>query len=602
MSRIPRFEWIGWLFLSSAVAYGQTTRRVSVDSAGAQGDGAGDSSSISADGRWVAFTSHADNLVPGDSNQEEDVFIHDCLAHTTECVSVDPAGLPGNGMSFGEFSRFISADGRFVVFTSLASDLVPGDANGLADVFLRDRQSGTTEIVSISTGGSAGDGDSYAYSVSRDGRFVAFGSKATTFAPGATGAWALNYVRDRQLGTTEVVSIDSNGVLANNYCGRAALSGDGRFVAFGSTATNLDPGDANGFQDVFLRDRLSGTTELVSLSSSGTQGNETSVYPWVSDDGRYVEFMSLASNLAGSDWLGTWDVFVRDRQAATTELVSVAMNGSAGNSPSDGGSMTPDGRFVAFESYASDLVPGDTNGDVDIFVRDRLSGTTQRVSLSTGGAQAQGWSQLPTISDDGGRVVFISTAANLGPPDTNGVNDTFLRDRNATTTTDFTSLCDPGAGSVIACPCGNPPSGPDRGCDNSAGTGGASLSASGNTELTADGLEFTASGARIDALCILAQGTAPIANGVVYGQGVRCIGGSIRRLFTGVAAGGTATIPDLVAGDTPVSVRSAQKGDVISPGQSRWYLLYYRDPFVLGGCPPTSTFNSTQTGRIDWSY
>jgi hypothetical protein len=165
----------------------------------------------------------------------------------------------------------------------------------------------------------------------------------------------------------------------------------------------------------------------------------------------------------------------------------------------------------------------------------------------------------------------------------------------------MTTLCDPGANGTQACPCSNPPSSGSRGCDNSAGTGGASLAAAGDPYLETDSLVFTTSGERATATSVLLQGTTGLASGVIYGQGVRCAGGTLTRLYTKTASGGSITVPDLGAGDPSVSSRSASKGDLIQAGQSRWYLVYYRDPTVLGGCPASSTFNATQTGRVDWS-
>jgi hypothetical protein len=202
------------------------------------------------------------------------------------------------------------------------------------------------------------------------------------------------------------------------------------------------------------------------------------------------------------------------------------------------------------------------------------------------------------VSADGRFVAFESSASNLVSGDFNNYDDIFLRDRFAS---GFTSLCDPGSGGVLACPCSNPPSGPGRGCDNSSSTGGASLAASGDAYLAVDSLVFTTSGEKPTATSILLQGTASPAAGVVYGQGVRCVGGALKRLFTKTASGGGITVPDFGGGDPSVSARSAAKGDTISPGQSRWYLVYYRDPTVLGGCPASSTFNATQTGQTTWS-
>jgi hypothetical protein len=153
---------------------------------------------------------------------------------------------------------------------------------------------------------------------------------------------------------------------------------------------------------------------------------------------------------------------------------------------------------------------------------------------------------------------------------------------------------------VSACPCSNPPAGSGRGCDNSSATGGAALSASGVAYLSIDSLVFATGGEKPSATSILLQGDAPIASGIVFGQGLRCAGGALKRLYTKTASAGSISAPDFGAGDPNVSTRSAQLGDTLQPGSTRWYLVYYRDPLVLGGCPAASTFNATQTGQIRW--
>jgi hypothetical protein len=208
-------------------------------------------------------------------------------------------------------------------------------------------------------------------------------------------------------------------------------------------------------------------------------------------------------------------------------------------------------------------------------------------------------SSLPSIPPDGRYVAFLSYAEDLVPADTNSTADIFIRDRVGGT--NFTSLCDPGSNGVIGCPCSNAPSGLGRGCDNSFATGGAILSASGGAFLSSDSLMFTTSDEAPTALSVLTQWTGTNATGAIFGMGVRCTSGSFKRLYTKPAVGGSITAPDFAAGDAQVSVRSAALGDVIFAGQSRWYLVYYRDPIVLGGCPATSTFNATQTGVVTWS-
>jgi hypothetical protein len=203
------------------------------------------------------------------------------------------------------------------------------------------------------------------------------------------------------------------------------------------------------------------------------------------------------------------------------------------------------------------------------------------------------------VSVDGRFVAYSSFAGTLVPGDTNGVWDAFIVDRFAPP--NFVSICTPGFDGVVPCPCGNSPGGGDRGCDNSSATGGAILSATGGTYVSSDSLEFHVDGATPSALGLLLQGTAAIPTGAVYGQGVRCVGGSITRLGAKHASGGSMTIPDFEAGDPQVTAASAAKGDQIRAGDSRYYLVYYRDPAVLGGCPASSTFNATQAGRVEWS-
>jgi len=586
---------------------GQVTRRVSVSTGGTQADGMSWPSAISADGRWVVFQSDATNLVPGDSNAAPDIFLHDRLTGATELVDVDSNGVHANaGSSLLDGETPISADGRFVVFYSVATNLVPGDVNGAQDAFLRDRQNGTTELVSVATNGAQGNDSSQACSVSSDGRFVAFLSRATNLTPAGSGGYSQVYVRDRTLAVTECVSVDPSGLPGDGDIYGASLSSDGRYVAFHGLATSLVAGDTNGKQDVFLRDRQNAATELVSVHTFGFQATDDSYHGRVSADGRFIVFFSLAMNLTNGDaWPPTdFDVFLRDRQNGTTQCVSLTPAGLTGNSHSSFPSISEDGRYVAFETSATDFLPlnTDTNGVPDVYLWDRLTNTKVRVSVSSGGAQSNGQSSRPSLSAGGQVVAFTSSGNHLVPSDTNGTADIFVRQwQDGTARTAFTRWCTPGTGAVIACPCSNPPVGPERGCDNSGATGGASLCASGNTDLSADGLVFTVYGEQPNALSILVQGNTPASSGIVYGQGVRCLAGTIRRLYTGFAQGGTIVLPNLPAGGTPVSVRSARTGDVILPGQSRWYFVFYRDPVVLGGCPAVATFNATDTGEISWS-
>jgi len=301
-------------------------------------------------------------------------------AGTTERVSVSSHGVQGNGDSTGPA---FSADGHVVAFVSDAKNLAPGDTNGKHcrpsflcgfDVFARDLTTGATDRVSVSSAGVQGNDISFSPAVSTDGRFVAFRSFASNLVAGDTNATDDVFVRDRQNGTTERVSVSSTGVQGNGPSFHPAISRDGRFVAFASITSTLVPGDSNGSEDVFVRDRQAGTTELASVSSLGAQGSGDSFAPAISRDGRFVAFASAATGLVPGDTNHKGDVLVRDRQAGTTVRVSVSSagaqaNGDSGVSRGDPGvALSADGQAVAFASDASNLVQGDTNGKIDIFV------------------------------------------------------------------------------------------------------------------------------------------------------------------------------------------------------------------------------------------
>ncbi len=341
----------------------------------------------------------------------------------------------------------VSADGRTVAFDSSASNLVAGDTNGASDVFVREIQSGTTELISVSTVGGVGNGGSTLPALSGDGRYVAFLSTASNLVAGDTNGKKDVFVRDRIGGTTTRASLDSLQDEANGDCEAPSLSSDGRYVVFSSVATDLVSGDGNGKKDIFRRDRDLAITIRVSLDVAGGDPNGDSEDPSVSDDGNTVAFASAAGDLHSDDPNATVDVFARDIAGATTHLISRAsasggVDGALGNAASGSVSAPPvrrvwisgDGRWVAFESGATNLVGGDTNGKVDIFVRDRVLKATERVSVHTDGTQALQDNAGPRISRDGRYVVWTSYAPNLVPSDNNAVHDCFLRDRTLGTT------------------------------------------------------------------------------------------------------------------------------------------------------------------------
>ena len=406
------------------------TTRVSVDSAGGEAnDRSEEFPAISADGCSVAFASRATNLVTADTNGLTDVFVHErCLGGVTSRVSVDDSGSEADGAST---RPAISGDGRFVAFQSGASNLVPGDTNGADDVFLHDLWTGATTRVSVGPGGVQASGASAKPAISTDGRFIAFESVASNLVPGDTNGLTDIFVHDREAGTTTRASVSSNGAQADASSFEPALSADGRVVTFFSPASNLVPGDTNNNYDVFVHDIPNGLTTRASVSSAGVEGNSFSFFSAISGDGRLVVFESLSSNLVEGDTNSNFDVFAHDLQTGATTRVSVATDGSQGNNGSYRPAVSFDGRFVAFHSFALNLVSGDTNGAPDVFVRDRTKGKTARVSVNRAGRQGLGPSFEPALSD-GLLLAYRSGAPNLVPADTNAVDDIFVAARPST--------------------------------------------------------------------------------------------------------------------------------------------------------------------------
>ena len=403
---------------------GPTTRE-SVDSLGQQAWGDSFYPSLSADGRWIAFTSEAADLVPGDTNGTRDVFLRDRLTGKTERVNLSSQGVQAN---YHSGLGSVSADGRFVCFDSWADNLVPGDTNICYDVFVRDRLTGQTTRVSVDSAGRQGRGASYVCAITPDGRFVAFGSDAPNLVPGDTNGYRDIFVHDRRSGETRRVSVDSAGREGNRWSDSPSISADGRFVAFMSDAEDLVPRDLNGREDVFVHDLRTARTTRVSVDSTGNEGDHISWYPEISADGRCVTFGSLASNLVPGDTNGHMDIFVHDRLTGLTTRVNVDSSGAQANDRSDLASISADGRYVAFDSEASNLVPHDTNGRYDVFVHDRRTGETFRVSVDSMGFQANHLSWWGRIAPDGSCVAFHSYADNLVPGDTNDCCDAFVRE------------------------------------------------------------------------------------------------------------------------------------------------------------------------------
>jgi uncharacterized repeat protein (TIGR01451 family) len=296
---------------------------------------------------------------------------------------------------------------------------------------------GFTELVSVSSAGVQGDQDSQSPSISSDGRFVAFASLAENLVPGDTNAAPDIFVRDRLLGTTERVSVSSSGRQGDgpsgllNLMGGPSISGDGRFVAFSSEATNLVRGDRNNTADVFVRDRQTGQTTRVSVATGGAEANAGGTQPGISRDGRFVAFESSADNIVPDNNF-TDDVFVHDRQTGVTERISQAPDGSDANGQSlFAPRLSADGRFVYFSSFASNLVTGDPdNGDVDAYLFDRQTRTMTAITSNKPASGVLNHGTAGGISGDGRFLTFTTQDTTFVTPDTNGFfEDAWLVDR-----------------------------------------------------------------------------------------------------------------------------------------------------------------------------
>jgi Tol biopolymer transport system component len=392
---------------------------------GGQADGASFTPAISADGRYVAFASAASTLVAGDTNGAEDVFVYDRVARTTERVSISSLGAEGDAASYGPA---ISADGRYVAFTSAASNLTPGDSNGQLDVFVRDLTTQNTILVSVGPQGAMGDGPSVAPSISGDGLLVAFESDADTLVREDNNGTGDVFIRDLVTRVTRKLSVAGNGQQTESPSFGADISVDGSSVAFESFSSRLVPGDTNGALDVFVADVASGTIDRVSLATGGGQANERSYSPSISADGRIVAFSSFAGNLVPDDTNGLLDVFLHRRDQQTTTRLSVGPGGAEGDGLSFAPIVSADGALVVFSSEAGNLVRNDSNGNRDVFVASTESGRLTRLSHRGSGSRGQGDgpSLGPVVDGSGVMVAFASFATNLVDGDTNGQSDVFV--------------------------------------------------------------------------------------------------------------------------------------------------------------------------------
>jgi len=401
--------------------------RVSVSSFGTQANGESSGALISGNGLFVVFYSSATNLVENDVDGGGHYYLRDLQAGLTEIINVRP-----EGGSRGIVVSAISDDARYLAFRSEEADIVPDDTNDLADAFVYDRETDITERVSVSSSGVQGNNRIDGFiGMSGDGRYVVFPSDSDNLVPNDTNAASDIFVRDRNTDTTERVSVGLNGAEANGSSHfDPAISSNGRYVTFRSMATNLVPDDTTIWEDVFVYDRDTGAMDRVSLSTSGEESLGVNYVPMISAGGRFVSFASNAENLAPIGAPGP-DVFFRDRTEGTTKIISVAQDGTPGEWGGDYHTFNAaTARYVAFMSNGSNLVPNDDNDAHDVFVYDRFNELLKRVSIGQDGQEANGATSLSSwrhsFTLNGEFLLFSSAASNLIDADTNDAKDVFI--------------------------------------------------------------------------------------------------------------------------------------------------------------------------------
>ncbi|OUL26792.1 hypothetical protein BV378_12275 [Nostoc sp. RF31YmG] len=409
-------------------------QRASITLDAAQGNSYSTNAILSSNGLALTFDSASTNLVNNDTNQLFDIFVRNLETNTIDRVNIASDGTQANGES--KVSA-ISADGRYVVFASNASNLVANDSNNARDIFVRDRLANTTKRVNLANDSSQANGVSDLAAISANGRYVVFSSVASNLVAGDTNDMVDVFVRDLESETTELISTASNNSQSNNdsLSPDAAISKDGRYVVFYSYASNLVANDTNEVADIFVHDRQTGSTVRVSTANDGTEGNDISLSPAISADGRYIVFSSLASNLVAGDTNDTGDIFVYDQQTKTIERVSLTSDETEADSNSSRPSISADGRYVVFQSRASNLGVDNPDFNSNIYLRDRLTGETKLVSPSLNG-ETDGDSINPSISADGSYISFESAATNLVDGDTNDASDIFVYKPAASETSD----------------------------------------------------------------------------------------------------------------------------------------------------------------------
>jgi PKD repeat protein len=412
-------------------AHSTTITKLTNGANGAEANGSSINPSVSADGRYAVFESTASNLIDGDLNNSSDIFLVDTANGTIQRIS-EPAG--GGDASGSSNNPSISANGQFIVFESFAPNLVANDTNNAVDIFIYDRLSQSLERVSVASNNTEGNSHSFSPSVSADGRFVTFYSISSNLAAGDNNRAVDVFVRDRNSGETRIVSTDSNGNPGNMASWQPVISADGQFIAFSSNASNLVSGDTNGVQDIFLYEMSSTNITMLSKANDGTPGNALSAYPAISASGDYVVFESDASNLVSGDGNGLTDVFVADVLQSSVTRISITTDGGDSNAPAYQPRISQDGRFVSYYTYASNIVQPDPNDVEDVFLYDQHTGAIDMITRTAAGEPSNGSSFTAALNSDGLYVITSSLASNFDPADTNDLEDIYLFDRGTINT------------------------------------------------------------------------------------------------------------------------------------------------------------------------
>jgi len=581
------------LMLSAPALFPQSepSELVSATLAGSVGNALSSSSAMSADGRYIVFRSDATDLVaPG--SPTSDVYLRDMLAGTTRAVHLpDPADYV--------FNLALNADG-----TVLALELAYIQAATVSKVYVLDLTTDTATLVSRSLGGAPAAGSSRCGPLSADGRYVAFTSAASDIVAGDTNGVNDGFVFDRSTSSIERVSVATGGAESNGESsvgGIPKISGDGRFIAFYSSATNLVSADTNGVRDVFLRDRAMDVTTRVSVGHQGQQLSASTQAVWLSRDGRRIVFATAAPEVVPGDSNGAVDLFLRDLVSGNLTVLSRNAAGFPANGASKFLGASPRGSHVLLGTSSTNMAL-EPNASGGFYALDTSAGTMRRVVMNYRDDLAWQSTSTGSLSENGRYFAFSSSASSVFADDTNGTSDVFRRDLSIDCPVMTAQSFCAGDGSAGACPCGGTGS-TGAGC---AGVGGLTTSvelvSEGLASVSNDTLRLVASqplfsGFPVTQGGLFVQGTTPAngGNGVAFGMGLRCVAGSVVRLSTTT----NPTLAPTVVHGFPMHAPLSSVG-IVCVGTTSYYQYVYRaTPSWLGFCNDDWR-NSSNGHRVVW--